>query len=205
MAPRPLEWKGQGETTVKIIRTAEAAQTLGNPPVTTKSPQEPPEPRDALATPPPQSGQQTGGRAGDYCVGLSVNADLGWKPGSDVSFMTFGKKDTLIGAMHEAARAGHMKIVDTRVTAYGDDPDYGFTYFVVLGQSHMTLHTWPERFFFNIDVFTCGNEGDPEQILSFLKQRFRPHFFRVNRFDRGLGFDTKDVDVQPGPQHFKPV
>jgi len=34
---------------------------------------------------------------------------------------------------------------------------FGFTGVVVLAESHMTIHTWPEHGVAAIDIFTCGN------------------------------------------------
>lgn len=133
----------------------------------------------------------------DYCQGLSVNADLFWNQGKDMTFLTTAGKDILVGTLNEAALAGHMKIVDTRLTTYGTNPQFGFSYLVVLGQSHIMIHTWPEKFFMNVDIFTCGSEGDPVLIFQFLQQKFKPDHVQKNQLQRGIRKDISSTNERP--------
>lgn len=162
-----------------------------------EQPAQPPSPQPQQSLQVPQA---------DYCVGLSINADLFWDQSSDVTFLTFAGKDALIGALHEAAVAGHMKIVDSRLTTYGQNPQFGFSYLVVLGQSHIMIHTWPEKFFMNIDIFTCGSEGDPLLIFNQITSRFKPVQVEQNQVQRGVRKDIKSaVDKPDAPANIQPV
>jgi S-adenosylmethionine decarboxylase len=48
----------------------------------------------------------------------------------------------------------------------------GVTGVILLAESHISIHTWPERNLILIDVFTCGKEGNAEmgfdKICSYL-------------------------------------
>ena len=133
----------------------------------------------------------------DYCVGMSVNLDLQWKKGSNVEFLktkNVEKIKTLLKSFAGDEKIGKMKIVDDKVQEYGDqNPEYGFTYYVTLGQSHMAVHTWPEMFLMNIDIFTCGDEGDPKAIANKVIQALRPDRIRKNEFSRSRGLDWKNI------------
>ena len=122
----------------------------------------------------------------DYCSGLSLNVDFFWNQQTDVSFLTMRGKNGLISNLEGAVQAGHMKVFDKRLTPYGSNPEFGFTYLIVLGQSHIVIHTWPEKYFMNLDVFTCGNEGDPKAIVDYLKTRLRPEHVQINQAQRGV-------------------
>jgi S-adenosylmethionine decarboxylase proenzyme len=122
----------------------------------------------------------------DYCAGLSLNVDFFWNQRTDVSFLTMRGKDGLINSLAGAVQAGHMKIFDKRLTSYGNDPEFGFTYLIVLGQSHLIIHTWPEKYMMNLDVFTCGTEGDPKAIVEYLKTKLRPEHVQINQAQRGV-------------------
>ena len=134
----------------------------------------------------------------DYCVGMSVNLDLQWKKGSNVEFLKTRNVEqikTLLKSFAGDKKIGKMKIVDDKVQQYGDqDPEYGFTYYVTLGQSHMAVHTWPEMFLMNIDIFTCGDEGDPKAIAQKVIQTLKPDRVRKNEFNRSRGLDWKSVE-----------
>ena len=134
---------------------------------------------------------------GDYCVGMSVNADLQWKKGSDVEFLktkNVAVMKNLLKSFAGDPEIGKMKIVDDKVVQYADkNPEYGFTYYVTLGQSHMAVHTWPEMFLMNIDIFTCGNEGDPKAIFSKVVEQLKPDRVRKNEFGRSRGLDWETI------------
>lgn len=45
-------------------------------------------------------------------------------------------------------------------------PEQGVTAFCVLAESHVSIHTYPEFYVALLDVFTCGDDADPERIVS---------------------------------------
>ena len=142
----------------------------------------------------------------DYCQGVSYNVDYWWDQDKDVSFMTMAGKDTLIQALANAAVAGGMKVFDKRLTSYGSDPNFGFSYLVVLGQSHIMLHTWPEKYMMNIDIFTCGSEGNPQSILQYIQKMFKPDHVQTNQATRGVRKDIENVNEKPdSPKDLKPA
>jgi S-adenosylmethionine decarboxylase proenzyme len=51
---------------------------------------------------------------------------------------------------------------------------YGITGIVVITESHVAIHTWPEHRYVAIDIFTCGSTLDPWIIRDVLAQRLRP-------------------------------
>ena len=55
----------------------------------------------------------------------------------------------------------------------------------VLAESHISIHSWPERNFAALDVFMCGC-CDPYKIIPFLKEAFTPSHIQINEQKRGL-------------------
>ena len=49
----------------------------------------------------------------------------------------------------------------------------GLSSVLVLAESHLAIHTWPEHRFFSLDLFTCGLELPHDQILNFLRERLQ--------------------------------
>jgi S-adenosylmethionine decarboxylase proenzyme len=140
----------------------------------------------------------------DYCEGLSVNADFWWDQTKNVDFLTMKGKKGLLQVMDAAAKAGGMTIFDKRVTSYGADPNFGFSFLIVLGQSHIMIHTWPEKYMMNMDVFTCGSEGDPHAILSYVQKALNVDHVQVNQNERGVRKDVESSDEKPdSPQALK--
>jgi len=55
----------------------------------------------------------------------------------------------------------------------------------VLAESHITVHTWPERGFAAFDIFMCG-KCDPEKALPVLRDFFQPTEMTVGQHRRGV-------------------
>jgi S-adenosylmethionine decarboxylase len=67
---------------------------------------------------------------------------------------------------------------------------------VVIAESHLSIHTWPEHGYGAVDVFTCG-ELDPRPALQHLKATLGAADVRVQEIVRGL---SDDVTAPCGPE-----
>jgi len=61
----------------------------------------------------------------------------------------------------------------------------GISGVAVLAESHISVHTWPERGFAAFDIFMCGN-CDPEAALPVLRDYFKPTRARIDHYRRGI-------------------
>jgi spermidine synthase len=91
----------------------------------------------------------------------------------------------------DATIAAGLTIVDEKYHVF---PDYngqpgGITGAVLLAESHLALHTWPERSGVTLDVYVCNftddNSGKAQQLFDELMVAFRPKSQVVNRINRG--------------------
>lgn len=64
-------------------------------------------------------------------------------------------------------------------------PSGGISGIAVLAESHISVHTWPERNFAAFDVFMCG-DTEPELTIPVLKSTFNPGKLNVNEQLRGI-------------------
>ncbi len=64
-------------------------------------------------------------------------------------------------------------------------PNGGVSGVVVLAESHISIHTWPERDFAAVDIFMCG-ECDPYLSIPVLRAAFKPSTVNVDEQRRGL-------------------
>lgn len=64
-------------------------------------------------------------------------------------------------------------------------PNGGISGVVVLAESHISVHTWPERDFAAFDIFMCGN-ARPEEAISVLKRAFTPRMMNITENLRGV-------------------
>ncbi len=61
----------------------------------------------------------------------------------------------------------------------------GLSGVAVLAESHISIHTWPERDYAAIDIFMCG-ECDPYKAVPALRDALRPGTLQVNEVKRGI-------------------
>lgn len=64
-------------------------------------------------------------------------------------------------------------------------PAGGISGVVVLAESHISVHTWPERDFAAFDIFMCG-DAQPEEAISVLKRAFSPKTMKITENLRGV-------------------
>jgi S-adenosylmethionine decarboxylase len=62
---------------------------------------------------------------------------------------------------------------------------YGVSGVLVLAESHVSIHTWPERGYAALDIFVCGG-CDPYRALPALKAGFSPGRVQLAEHKRGL-------------------
>lgn len=85
--------------------------------------------------------------------------------------------------LREAATAAGATILDSRMHHFS--PNCGVTGVLILAESHISIHTWPERAFAAVDIFMCG-AARPDRAVEVLKQRFAPDRITVDELRRGL-------------------
>jgi spermidine synthase len=103
----------------------------------------------------------------------------------------FTDLDALSSLCRQATLDAGLTIVDEKYHVF---PDWqgqpgGITGAVLLAESHLAIHTWPERRGVTLDVyvcnFTCDNESKARQLFDTLMLAFRPKEQVVNRIVRG--------------------
>ncbi|MBL7150206.1 MAG: adenosylmethionine decarboxylase [Candidatus Pacebacteria bacterium] len=62
----------------------------------------------------------------------------------------------------------------------------GITGVVLLAESHIALHSWPEINYLAIDIFTCGEKANPYKALEYLKKKFQPKKVEIKEIKRGI-------------------
>ena len=82
---------------------------------------------------------------------------------------------------------GMTKITPPHVYTYtGRKPqDTGISGFVLIAESHISVHTFPDRSHINIDVFSCM-DFDTEKALEEIRQVFTMSEVRTWTMERGL-------------------
>ena len=90
--------------------------------------------------------------------------------------------DFVDATLREAAISAGATILHSHFHHF--TPNGGVSGVVVLAESHISIHTWPERAFAAIDVFMCG-ACDPALSVPVLREAFKPGRVDVTEERRG--------------------
>ncbi|HIC91780.1 MAG TPA: S-adenosylmethionine decarboxylase proenzyme [Syntrophaceae bacterium] len=62
----------------------------------------------------------------------------------------------------------------------------GISGVVVIAESHLSIHTWPEYGYAAVDVFTCGDKISPEIAANFLAEKLQAQHVSMMEVTRGI-------------------
>src|SRR5690625_1542521 len=129
--------------------------------------------------------------------GLHLTADLYQCQGERSLFIDEQALATLCRT--ETERSGLTIVGEKWVTfpEYQAEPG-GVTGTLLLAESHLAIHTWPERRGVTLDVYVCNFEGDnsakAEDLMAAIERALKPRESQRNRLWRG----ASDGPVAPG-------
>ena len=99
---------------------------------------------------------------------------------------------TVRNALVSAAQEAKATIVEI---AFHEFSPFGISGMVVIAESHLSIHTWPEYGYAAVDVFTCGDLIKPEIAADYLVERFKCKNPSMVEMKRGI-LPTKDGKLQ---------
>jgi len=65
-------------------------------------------------------------------------------------------------------------------------PPNGVSGVVVISESHISTHTWPEMGYGALDIYTCGRNIDPEKAVIFVVESFGAKTSHITEITRGI-------------------
>lgn len=75
---------------------------------------------------------------------------------------------------------------------------YGVSGVVIISESHLAIHTWPELGYAAVDLFTCGDKCDPKVAYEYLKEKFHCQNATFSELKRGvINKNTMKVSETP--------
>jgi S-adenosylmethionine decarboxylase len=110
-------------------------------------------------------------------VGTHLLADL-WGAGRDI----LDDIPALCAAMTEAASSAGLHVLETRFHKFAPQ---GVTGYVMLSESHISIHTWPESGTAALDVFTCGDRRAGQRACLGIIERLGAPQHRISVHERG--------------------
>jgi len=103
--------------------------------------------------------------------------------------------ETVKASMVEAAKRAQATIVDV---VFHEFNPFGISGVVVIAESHLAIHTWPEYRYAAVDIFSCGEVLQPQTAANYLVEQLGACRASVVELQRG-------IFLQAAPMPHKPV
>lgn len=99
-------------------------------------------------------------------------------------------------ALVEAAKRAQATIVDV---VFHEFNPFGISGVVVIAESHLSIHTWPEYRYAAVDIFSCGDVLNPEVAANYLVEQFAAERTSVVDVQRGMFLNASAPIVNKAP------
>lgn len=65
-------------------------------------------------------------------------------------------------------------------------PPHGVSGIINIAESHISIHTWPEYRYAAVDVFTCGDNVEPEEAAKLIVEKLEAKSYSLVELQRGI-------------------
>lgn len=100
---------------------------------------------------------------------------------------------TIEKSMIEAAQIAGATVISSNFHHFSP---WGVSGVVVIQESHLAIHTWPEYKYASVDLFTCGETVDPWVSFEHLKKVFQANYSAIE-MNRGSHHLLKKTEFKP--------
>lgn len=107
-------------------------------------------------------------------VGTHIIADL-------YGCKNLWSNDAVKEILLESAKISHGTVLHTKFHEF--DPQ-GLTGYILLAESHISIHTWPESGYAAVDVFTCGKTMNPKAAVEYICRKLEAADTKMNVLTR---------------------
>jgi S-adenosylmethionine decarboxylase proenzyme len=123
-----------------------------------------------------------------HLFGYSVAVTFG---GCNVDFLE--RSEQIYNALHAACETAGYKIVAEVSHTFSPQ---GATYALILAQSHLVCHTWPEHQVMSVDLFACAPEETLALALAVIRERSGSQWESLHRQVQELDFEPRSEVIQ---------
>lgn len=106
-------------------------------------------------------------------------------------------KELVLSCLDELPKLLGMNTLSEPVVYFAPDNHVkdpgGWSGFVIIAESHISIHTFPKRKFVSADVYTCKNGLDKEFVINYFKKAFDLKDIEQNFIKRGIRYPAENL------------
>lgn len=122
-------------------------------------------------------------------VGIQIIADL---YGVDESLIS--ESTTVYEVMEKAVRVGNL----TKISSdYYQFQPRGVSGVILLAESHLSFHTWPEHGLVTLDIYTCGEPQHADTAFNYIVSMLEPTSIEYKKMKRGKQVEEEVKVIKP--------
>lgn len=91
--------------------------------------------------------------------------------------------ETIEKILEKSAKEANLTILQKSFHKFNP---HGISGFILIAESHLSIHVWPEYRYAAIDIYTCGDKALPEKAMKVLIEELKPKSFSIIKHDRGF-------------------
>ena len=102
---------------------------------------------------------------------------------SDCNAQILSDVDQVANILVAAAKAANAEVLQTAFHRFAPQ---GVSGVVVIAESHLSIHTWPEFGYAAMDIYTCGDKTEPWKACRFAAAEFQAKQMLTTEVRRGM-------------------
>jgi S-adenosylmethionine decarboxylase len=102
---------------------------------------------------------------------------------SECNARILGDVDHVTNILVSAAKEANAEVLQT---AFHRFMPQGVSGVVVIAESHLSIHTWPEYGYAAMDIYTCGDRTDPWKACRYAAEKFQAKQMLTSEVRRGM-------------------
>ncbi|MEO0262333.1 MAG: adenosylmethionine decarboxylase [candidate division WOR-3 bacterium] len=87
---------------------------------------------------------------------------------------------------HILVKAAEKANVQVWAVSFHRFPPNGVSGVIVISESHLSIHTWPEYGYAALDIYTCGEHANPEEAVNYILEEFKATSVHISEITRGI-------------------
>jgi len=101
----------------------------------------------------------------------------------DINPEILTNEEFLYNVILEAVKIANMTLVESKSWSFGEEKG-GVSVIALVEESHIALHTWSEYNYATLDVYTCGENSNPQAAFEYIVTQLKPKRYQIFYADR---------------------